>query len=131
MALYDDNEKYLFSHLYKCGGNSLRQVLDMHSLTKLGYDFGAMSKSDIREAKEISATFGEIHGVHCHARDVQAHYIGQGKEELFNEMYNSTSGEGKKRIEFDNWKQADKIWNRRFPENMGLIARTEAENFNN
>lgn len=93
MALFDDKEKYLFAHLYKCGGNSLRLVLDKYSLEKLGYDYSSMSKEEIVRAKyplNPKATFGEQHGVHAHARDVQEHYIKNGKEEIFDQMFKFT-----------------------------------------
>jgi hypothetical protein len=86
MALYDDKEKYIFFHLYKCGGKSLRTILDAHSLKVRG------CKTDFEKekAKKEDITFGEIHGVHCQPFDVKHHYDKNKSLELFNEMYKFT-----------------------------------------
>lgn len=47
MALINDREKYIFFHLYKCGGNSMRELLcgnEVQSGHSLPIDFEKLDK---------------------------------------------------------------------------------------
>ena len=68
MALVNNKYNFIFFHLYKCGGNSLRKVFD--------------------EAKGGE----ELLGVHCLPRDLKHHYDvrGQAHQDKFNNMFKFT-----------------------------------------
>ncbi len=42
----------------------------------------------------------------------------QNDQPLFQHIYNSSEGVGRTKIDFHNWKQAENVWSRRFPEGM-------------
>lgn len=62
MAVANKEKNYMFLHLYKCGGNSLRSMLHGE----------------------------EILGVHCHAYDLMRHCFTQGLTEFWNSAYKFT-----------------------------------------
>ncbi len=62
MALIEKSNKFIFIHIFKCGGNSVREPLKQFD------------------------TY-ELHGVHCEARDVKKHFIGQGKLTAYNNAF--------------------------------------------
>lgn len=63
MALISVPHNFIFFHLYKCGGNSIRQVLPPGT---------------------------EWQGVHCLPRDVEIHFKNHAKEDKFKEMFKFT-----------------------------------------
>jgi hypothetical protein len=69
MALVNNKHRFIFFHLFKCGGNSLRQVFNDHA--KGGQ---------------------ELLGVHCQPRDLKHHYDvrGQVSQDRFNEYFKFT-----------------------------------------
>jgi len=67
MALYNNERMFIFFHLYKCGGNSLRRVVN----------------DQLKGSKELL-------GVHVLPKDVQRHYITRQKLDRFNEMFKFT-----------------------------------------
>lgn len=67
MALIHNNKRFIFFHLYKCGGNSLRKIFNEHA------------KGTI-----------ELMGVHSNASDMQKHYVARGKGDVFNDMFKFT-----------------------------------------
>ncbi len=69
MALVNNQHKFIFFHLFKCGGNSLRKVFTEHA--KGGQ---------------------ELLGVHCQPRDLKKHYDcrGQVAVDRFNEYFKFT-----------------------------------------
>lgn len=69
MALVNDKHKFIFFHLYKCGGTSLRTFLN----------------ENLVENQEVLSG-------HCNVRDVKYDYDYRGKkyEDIFNEMFKFT-----------------------------------------
>lgn len=69
MALVNNNYKFIFFHLFKCGGNSLRKVFTEHA--KGGQ---------------------ELLGVHCQPRDLKNHFDcrGQAAMDRFEEYFKFT-----------------------------------------
>lgn len=67
MALVNNNHNFIFFHMYKCGGNSLRKI------------FTEQAKGG-----------QELLGVHCHAIDLKKHYMARQKEDKFNDMFKFT-----------------------------------------
>ena len=63
MALVDYKRNFIFIHIYKTGGNSLRDFL---------------GKSDDCE---------EVHGVHIEAKDLKNHFYNQGKQEFWDNAF--------------------------------------------
>lgn len=67
MSLISYRKKFIFFHLYKCGGNSLRQVLN---------------KVDVH-----SIEWGGVHGL---PDDVRTHYVREDKLNVFEDFYKFT-----------------------------------------
>jgi hypothetical protein len=67
MALYNNKYNFIFFHLFKCGGNSIRRVLDEHTT---GGD--------------------ELLGVHSLPRDVEKHYRARSRGDNFEQKFKFT-----------------------------------------
>lgn len=67
MALLNNNKKFVFFHLYKCGGMSVRTLL----------------RNSIEGNTEILKS-------HCIPRDLQHHYSIRGKKSQFNDLFKFT-----------------------------------------
>jgi len=59
MALVNREKNYIFFHIYKTAGNTIRQFLDGE----------------------------ELLGVHCHAKDMKKHFYSQGEQEFWDNAY--------------------------------------------
>jgi chondroitin 4-sulfotransferase 11 len=73
MALLNNKKNYIFFHLYKCGGNSIRNVIKPHL-------------SDVTSPNE----FEEIGNAHCVPKDIQKIYYEKNKKELFDNYFKFT-----------------------------------------
>lgn len=67
MALINTDKKFIFFHLFKCAGNSMRQLLNTHPT--LCYEY---------------------YGIHSSPRDVKELLIMEKKEYIFNEYFKFT-----------------------------------------
>jgi len=46
------------------------------------------------------------------------YYAHKNDKHIFGKIYDSESGLGRSRIDFNNWKQAEEVWSRRFPKGI-------------
>jgi len=67
MSLISYHKKFIFFHLYKCGGNSLRKVLN--------------------QSDSHAIEWGGVHGL---PDDVRKHYLKEDKLDVFNNFYKFT-----------------------------------------
>lgn len=67
MSLISYHKKFIFFHLYKCGGNSLRKLLN--------------------QSDSHATEWGGVHGL---PEDVRNHYLKEDKLEVFNNFYKFT-----------------------------------------
>ena len=76
MALVSETNNFIFIHIYKCGGNSVRRMLGTPNIGQ-------------PDVNELSAY--EVHGVHANIADVKRHFDQKGMEQFYNDAFKFTT----------------------------------------
>lgn len=72
MALISEKYNFIFIHIYKCGGNSMRRYLRSPSV----------QRPEINQLETY-----EVHGVHCDIRDVKHHFYTADMQEFYDNAF--------------------------------------------